>query len=48
MVAHVIARVGAAAREDRTGIEEHVREYRGVGGIFSFRRRNGASPSTTW
>jgi branched-chain amino acid transport system substrate-binding protein len=37
MVAHAIARTGSSERAKiRAGLEEHIREYRGVGGIFEF------------
>jgi branched-chain amino acid transport system substrate-binding protein len=43
MVAHAIARTGSSERAKiRGGLEEHVREYRGVGGIFQF------SPQKHW
>jgi branched-chain amino acid transport system substrate-binding protein len=43
MVAHAIARSGSSERgKIRAGLEEHIREYRGVGGVFSF------SPQKHW
>ena len=43
MVTHAIARAGSSERgKIRSGLEEHVREYRGVGGIFHF------SPQKHW
>ncbi len=43
MVAHAITRVGGSERgKIRAGLEEHIREYRGVGGIFQF------SPQKHW
>jgi len=39
MVAQAIARAGSSERgKIRTGLEEHVREYKGVGGVFTFTR----------
>jgi branched-chain amino acid transport system substrate-binding protein len=43
MVAHAITRVGTSERAKiRSGLEENIREYRGVGGIFHF------SPQKHW
>jgi branched-chain amino acid transport system substrate-binding protein len=43
MVAHAIARGGGSERgKIRAGLEEHVRDYRGVGGVFQF------SPQKHW
>jgi branched-chain amino acid transport system substrate-binding protein len=43
MVAHAITRVGGSERAKiRSGLEENIREYRGVGGIFHF------SPQKHW
>jgi len=43
MVAHAITRVGSSERAKiRSGLEENIREYRGVGGIFHF------SPQKHW
>lgn len=43
MVAHAIARGGGSERgKIRTGLEEHVRDYKGVGGVFQF------SPQKHW
>jgi branched-chain amino acid transport system substrate-binding protein len=39
MVAQAIARAGGSERgKIRAGLEEHVREYKGVGGVFTFTR----------
>lgn len=43
MVAHAIARSGASERgKIRAGLEEHIKQYKGVGGIFEF------SPQRHW
>ena len=42
MVAHVIAKVGSAHEKIRSGLETEIKEFRGVGGIFTF------SPQKHW
>ena len=43
MVAQAITRAGSSERgKIRAGLEEHVREYKGVGGVFTF------SPQKHW
>ena len=42
MVAHVIAKVGSAHEKIRSGLETEIKEFRGVGGVFTF------SPQKHW